>query len=125
MTTTIALPDYLAAQLQQRTLVQHRSLESLVIEYLETQMQALPSPPTSAEALANNAELLALVARIKATQPNPTHALPSQAKLTELLAVMVQGEPDHALLAALDAAELELRALNAVPGLRLANWRTD
>jgi len=117
MTTTIALPDYLVAQLQQRALVQHRSLESLVIEYLETQMQALPSPPTSAEALANNAELLALVARIKATQPNPTRTLPSQAKLAELLAVMVQGEPDHALLAALDAAELELRALNRADDL--------
>jgi len=117
MTTTVALPNYLVAQLQQRALVQHRSLESLVIEYLETQMQTLPSLPTSAEALANDAELVALVARIKATQPNAARTLPSQTKLAELLAVMVQGEPDQVLLAALDAAELELRALNRADDL--------
>ncbi|MEI8306237.1 MAG: hypothetical protein WCF99_04130 [Chloroflexales bacterium] len=113
MTATITLPDHLASQLQRQALVQHRSMESLVIEYIEARLKetALPTSVAGDEMLANDAELLKLVARIKATPPNSVRITPSQEKLAELLAVMVHGEPDQALLDTLDAAELELRAL--------------
>ncbi len=114
MTTTITLPDHLASQLQRQALVQRRSVESLVIEYIEARLKetALPTSVASNEMLANDAELLELVARIKATPPNSVRITPSQGNLAELLAVMVHGEPDQALLDTLDAAELELRAIN-------------
>ncbi|MEI7645809.1 MAG: hypothetical protein WCJ55_16170 [Chloroflexales bacterium] len=114
MTTTITLPDHLASQLQRQALVQRRSVESLVIEYIEARLKetALPTSVASNEMMANDAELLELVARIKATPPNSVRTTPSQGKFAELLAVMVHGEPDQALLDTLDAAELELRAIN-------------
>ena len=111
--TTITLPDYLAVQLQQRAEDEHRSVEALALTYIETGLTRPAPPPVAAsdEELANDPELLALVARIKAG-PRPARVIPSQAKLAALLATMVQGEPDRDLLAVLDAAEREQRALD-------------
>ncbi len=114
MTITITLPDYLTAQLQRRAADEHRSVEALALTYIETGLMQTAPPPsgTSKEELAHDPEILALVARIKATPRNPVRVIPSQQKLAELLAVMVVGEPDQTLLDALDAAEAELRAIN-------------
>jgi plasmid stability protein len=114
MTTIIKLPEHLAAQLQHRADAQHRSVESLAIEYIEaglteTAVFQRANEPGSRE---DDAELLALVARIKALPPNPVSIIPAQGNLAEVFETMVQGESDQALLDALDAAELELRAID-------------
>src|SRR6266540_6737981 len=101
MTTTITLPDRLAEQLQQQATVRHRSVEALVIEYVEA---ALSDEMTEEEE-----SLEALVARIKAMPPNPLSIIPAQGDLAEVLRDMVTGEPDPEVLAALVAAEKELR----------------
>jgi plasmid stability protein len=104
MTTTITLPDHLVAQLQQQATVRHRSVEALVIEYVEA---ALGDESTEEEE-----SLEALVARIKAMPPNPLSIIPAQGDLAEVLRDMVAGEPDPEVLAALVAAEEELRAID-------------
>jgi plasmid stability protein len=118
MTTTITLPDYLARQLQQRAEDEQRSVEALALTYIKTGL-ARPAPPPVAASdaeLANDPELLALVARIKASPP-PARVIPSQAKLAAVLRAfetMDLGD-DYDLaaeIAALDAAEAELRAIN-------------
>ena len=118
MTTTITLPDQLASQLQRRAAAEQRSVEALAIAYIESGLTEPESPVVAAsdEALANDPELLALVARIKAT-PSPAHSIPSQRKLAELLrsfeAMDLGDDYDlDAEIAALDAAEAELRAIN-------------
>lgn len=104
MTTTITLPDHLIRQLQQQARVRHRSVEALVIEYVETAL--------SDEAADEEESLEALVARIKAMPPNPASIIPAKGNLAEVLRDMVAGEPDMEVLAALDAAEKELRAID-------------
>jgi len=118
MTTTITLPDQLASQLQRRAAAEQRSVEALAIAYIESGLTEPESPVVAAsdEALANDPELLALVARIKAT-PSPARSIPSQRKLAELLrsfeAMDLGDDYDlDAEIAALDAAEAELRAIN-------------
>lgn len=119
MTTTITLPEYLARQLQRRAAVEHRSAESLAIEYLAERLtedvtrQVDPPPPS----LEDDAELLALVARVKALPPNPASIIPAKGNLAEVLARMAQGAPDQELLDALDAAERELNAINRADDL--------
>ena len=89
-------------------------MEALALAYIETGLTQLGPRPVAAsnEELANDPALLALVTRIKAMPPNSASIIPAKGKLADLLAVMVQGEPDLELLAALDVAELEQRALD-------------
>ena len=115
MTTTITLPDHLAEQLQRRAATAQRSVEALAIAYIESGLieaedGSLFEQPTGP--LDEDPELLALIARIKATPPNPARIIPAQGNLAAVLALMAQGEPDYELLDALDAAELELRMIN-------------
>ncbi len=107
MTTTITLPDRLAEQLQQQATVRHRSVEALVIEYVEAAL----SDETNDE----EESLEALVARIKAMPPNPLSIIPAQGNLAEVLQALEAMEDDvdvEAQSAALRAAEEELRAIN-------------
>lgn len=104
MTTTITLPDRLVEQLEQQAAARHRSVEALVIEYVEA---ALSDETTDEEE-----SLEALVVRIKAMPPNPASIIPAQGNLAEVLRDMIAGEPDEEVLAALATAERELRAIN-------------
>lgn len=118
MTTTITLPEYLARQLQRRAAVEHRSAESLAIEYLaerltEDAARQVDPPPAPVE---DDAELLALVARVKALPPNPASIIPAKGNLAEVLraleAVEIPGYDLDAELAALDAAEQALQTID-------------
>ena len=107
MTTTITLPDHLAEQLKQQANMRHRSVEALVIEYVEA---ALGDESTEEEE-----SLEALVARIKAMPPNPLSIIPAQGNLAEVLRSLEAMEDDvdiEAQSAALQAAEEELRAID-------------
>ena len=104
MTTTITLPERLVEQLQQQAAARHRSVEALVIEYVEAAL--------SDEATDEEESFEALVARIKATPPNPLSIIPAQGNLADVLRDMVAGEPDKEVLVALVAAEEELRAID-------------
>ncbi len=118
MPTTITLPAYLAAQLQQRAADEQRSVEALALAYIETGLTQLGPRPVAAsnEELANDPALLALVTRITAMPPNPASILPAQGQLAEVLrALEAVEDPAYDLeaeIAALDAAELEQRALD-------------
>lgn len=124
MTTTITLPDYLAVQLQHRAAVEQRSLEALAIAYIETGLITTASPPSASNpvSLESNAELLDLVARIKAAPPNPASITPAKGQLAQVLreleALDMGDDYDlHAEMTALDAAEAELRAINRADDL--------
>jgi hypothetical protein len=107
MTTTITLPDRLADQLQQRADAQQRSVESLVIAYVEAGL----TDATEEE----EDSLEALVARIKAMPRNPMNPRPAQGNLAETLRALEAMEDDvdiEAESAAFRAAEEELRALD-------------
>ncbi|MEO7910420.1 MAG: hypothetical protein ABIV47_12300 [Roseiflexaceae bacterium] len=107
MTTTITLPDRLVEQLQQQASVRHRSVEALVIEYVEA---ALGDETTHEED-----SLEALVARIKAMPPNPLSIIPAQGNLAEVLRSLEAMEDDADVeveSAALRAAEEQLRAID-------------
>lgn len=87
MPTTITLPAYLAAQLQQRAADEQRSVEALALAYIETGLTQLGPRPVAAsnEELANDPALSALVTRITAMPPNPASILPAQGQLAEVL----------------------------------------
>ena len=104
MTTAIVLPDPLIKRLEQRAALQRRSVEALVIDYVEAALhdQATEDMPS----------LEAIVAQIKAMPPNPQNRIPAKGDLAAVLALMADGEPDQEVLDALVAAELELRAIN-------------
>jgi hypothetical protein len=74
MSVTITLPDEIADTLQARAKAQHISLDTLVANLLT---HALVEPVDD--------ELETLVARIKATPPNPANIHPPTASLAELL----------------------------------------
>lgn len=122
MTTTITIPEPLAQQLAQRATTHRLSVEALAIAYLTAALHEaiypkLPEvPPTAFSPLDQDLELLALIARIKATPPNPVSIIPAKGNLAEVLRDLESVEdPDYDLeaeIAALDAAELELRALD-------------
>lgn len=62
-------------------------------------------------------ELLALIARIKATPPDPAYIIPAQGNLADVIRALEAMEPDEdydleAEVAALDAVESEQRALD-------------
>ena len=131
MTTTITLPDHLAEQLQRRAAAVQRSVEALALSYIESgltkeklQLVEHPTGPLDADA-----ELLALVARIKATPPNPARIIPAQGHLAEVLQMLEMLEVDDdydldAQIAALDAAEVELRAINHADNIHLPSMRS-
>ena len=107
MTTTITLPDHLVDQLQQQASIRHRSIEALVIEYVEAALND--------ELVDEDESLEALVARIKAMPPNPASIIPAQGNLAEVLRLLEADEDNgdiEAQNAALQAAEEELRAIN-------------
>lgn len=104
MTTTITLPDRLIDQLQQLASIRQSSVEALVIEYVEAALND--------ESDEEKESLEALVARIKAMPPNLASIIPAQGNLAEVLRDMIAGEPDQEVLAALAAAEKELREIN-------------
>jgi plasmid stability protein len=112
MTTIITLPEPLAVQLQRRAAAEQRSIEALAIEYIEAGLTEALVPAAPSEVFEPDPELLELVARIKAMPPNPASIIPAKGNLAEVLRAMAHGEPDQELLDALDAAELELRAIN-------------
>lgn len=118
MTTTITLPNDLAERLARQASAERRSVQSLAIEYL---MSALSSEQAelvtrSLPPLDEDPELLALVARIKAMPPNPASIIPPKGNLADVLRAMeAVRDSDYDLeaeIAALDAAEQELRALD-------------
>lgn len=114
MTTTITLPDDLAQQLRQQAAVRHRSTEALAIEYIAAALTEASFDPAQVEVSAGDADadLLALVARIKAMPRHLHMVIPATGDLAAVLALMTEGEPDQDVLDALVAAELELRAIN-------------
>lgn len=102
MTTTITLPDYLVRQLQQQASARHRSIEALVIEYVETVL--------GEESAEEEESLQALVARIKVMPANPTSIIPAQGNLSEVLRALEAMTDDMDIEAqnmALRAAEEE------------------
>lgn len=114
MTTSITLPEQLAQRLQQRAKAERLSAEALAAAYIEAGLTENERPiveqPVSTPE--EDPELLGLVARIKAMPRNPASIIPAKGNLAEVLAAMVNGEPDREVLDALDAAEMELRALD-------------
>ena len=116
--TTITLPNDLAEQLAQQAHARKRSVEALAIEYIETALHddrtILDEPPLPP--IEDDSELLALVARIKATPPNPANIIPPKGSLADVLrALEAVDAPDYdvdAEIAAFDAAEAELKALD-------------
>ena len=118
MIITITLPDHPAMQLQHQATTRNRTVEALAIEYIVAGLSdaAQLVPPRTATP-ADDAELLALVARIKATPPNPAAFIPAKGQLGDVLAALeaIEAEPGYdwrAEHAALVDAEMELRALN-------------
>jgi hypothetical protein len=102
MTTTIILPEALAAQVRQRASLHQRSVEALVIEYVES-------------ALANDQALEALVDRIQAFPPNLQNPRPAANDLAEVLRqleTMTTSSDVATESAALRAAEIELQHIN-------------
>ncbi|HEX6291403.1 MAG TPA: hypothetical protein VFZ66_19625 [Herpetosiphonaceae bacterium] len=75
MATTITLPDTLEFQLRQQAQVQHRSVEDIALDILRDALDiAAPSPTTDD-----------IVARIKATPPNPQNIRPARGSLADAL----------------------------------------
>ncbi|RRR76573.1 MAG: hypothetical protein EI684_02830 [Candidatus Viridilinea halotolerans] len=96
-----------------RTLRPHATPQSEAAQISRSELDALANAfPAPLPPMEEDPHLLALIARIKATPPNPASIIPAKGDLAEVLRVMAQGEPDYELLDALDAAEQELRALD-------------
>jgi hypothetical protein len=76
MSVTITLPDELADTLQEKAEAQHIPLDELVTSLLTTALAAEPEDDLALEAL---------VARIKATPPNPASIRPATGSLVEAL----------------------------------------
>jgi hypothetical protein len=118
-TTTIILPAQLAQRLQQRAEVERLSLERLAIAYIQAGLAEGEShqPELPAKPLEPDPELLALIDQIKAMPRDPANIIPAKGNLAEVLRALEAMEPDpdydlDAEIAALDAAEEELRAIN-------------
>lgn len=121
MTTTITLPEPLAAQLQRRAVVEHRSVEALAIEYIAAGLTEAPAGVP--EAFEPSPELLELVEQIKAMPRNPASIIPAKGDLAAVLRELEAIKPDEDYdleeeIAALDAAEAELRAINRADDIR-------
>ena len=123
MPTMITLPEHLVAQLQSRATIEQRSVEALAIAYIEAGLTDIPESTDHLELFEPSSELLALVERIKATPPNPAHIVPAKGNLATVLRTLEAAMPDadydlDAEIAALDAAEAELHAINRADDLR-------
>lgn len=117
MTTLIALPDDVAVQLQHQAAIRNRSVEALAIEYIVAALDEQTAAPADAQiTLDDDNELLEIVARIKAMPPNPANIIPAQGNLAAVLLVLeaieIPGYDLEAEIAALRAAEDELREIN-------------
>lgn len=118
MTTTITLPETLARQLAQRAATERLSVETLAIAFLTFALheERLEESAEERSSLDEDPELLALIASIKAMPPNPANIIPARGNLADVLRALESVEdPDYDLdaeLAALDAAEAELRAID-------------
>jgi plasmid stability protein len=117
--TTITLPTALAEQLQRRAAAEQRTIQAVAITLLEAGLrtEATPPAPSVPTAPLDDPELLALVARIKATPPNPANIIPAKGDLAAVLLTLEAVEPDAdydlaAEIAALQEAEAELRTIN-------------
>jgi len=87
MEITLNLPDVLAAKLQTEARTQQRSTEEVAVELLDQALDAEPEPldyvpPT----------LEGVVARIRATPPNPEMVRPPSGSLGEYLAASIAAE---------------------------------
>lgn len=91
MEITLTLPDVLAAKLQTEAMSRRRSTEEVALELLDQALDAEPetpdyTPPTLEE----------VVARIRATPPNPEMVRPPKGSLGEYLAASIAAEdPDE------------------------------
>ena len=75
MATTITLPENLEAQLQQQAAAQHRSVEAVALDILRETLDAKMPVPTVED----------VVAKIKATSPNPHNIRPANGSLATAL----------------------------------------
>jgi plasmid stability protein len=103
MAITITLPDVLAAKLETEAQAQRRSLEDLVVSLLNDAV-AEETFPTPEE----------VVARIKATPPNPNNIRPATGSLAEYLSRLVPEDPDFNVAEwerQWDAIEAEMKAI--------------
>ena len=87
MEITITLPDFLAAKLQTKAQAQKRSTEEVAVKLLNHALDTEPEPtdyvpPTLEE----------VVARIRATPPNPEMVRPPSGSLGEYLAASIAAE---------------------------------
>ena len=116
MTTIITLPDDLAQQLRQQAATRHRSAEALAIEYLAVALSEAAAPPQTTESAPDDdAELLALVAQIKAMPKDPRNIIPAKGNLAEVLRALERSDAQvdvEAESADLRRAEEELNAIN-------------
>lgn len=87
MSITITLPDILAAKLETEAQAQSRSAEDIAVELLD---QALGVEPLAPDYVPLTLE--EIVARIRATPPNPEMIRPPSGSLGEYLAASIAAE---------------------------------
>lgn len=87
MAITITLPDVLAAKLETEAQAQQRSAEEVAVELLD---QALAAEPEQSDYVPLTLE--EVVARIRATPPNPKMVRPPSGSLGEYLAASIAAE---------------------------------
>jgi plasmid stability protein len=75
MATTITVPDTLEVQLQQQAKVQHRSVEAVALDLLREALDVATTSPSVDD----------VVAKIKATAPNPRNIRPAHGSLADIL----------------------------------------
>lgn len=119
MTTSITLPEQLAERLQQQARARRLSAEALAAAYIEAGLteDAMPAAEQPVSVPEEDPELLTLVERVKAMPWNSANIIPAKGDLAEVLRALEAMEPEEgydleAEIAALDAAEMELRAMN-------------
>lgn len=83
MSTTLTIPDDLAGRLRHKAQAQNRSVDELAAELL------IKSLDTSVDS-----ELEELIARIKATPPNPAAIRPATISLADALSASLAAEGD-------------------------------
>lgn len=87
MEITLSLPDVLAAKLQTKAQTQQRLAEEVAVELLDHALDAEPEPPDYVPPT-----LEEVVARIRATPPNPEMVRPPNGSLGEYLAASIAAE---------------------------------
>jgi hypothetical protein len=119
MSITITIPAHLTEQLQQRAATERLSVEALAIAYIQAGLMrdVTTAAPEVAATSVDDPELLALIAQIKAMPRDRANIIPAKGNLAEALRAFAAMEPDpdydlDAEIAALNAAEAELHAIN-------------